>query len=104
MIFESLLRWLIPGRGQHRAPLNEPTTGATWRVAAPSPQRRHLVCVRRVPSALHLMCSADARAVRPYVLTPEEWAERRAVHARRAALAADVRRLNRWSSSGGGRL
>ncbi|MFF4950327.1 hypothetical protein ACWC2K_03870 [Streptomyces chattanoogensis] len=104
VIFESLLGWLFPGRGQHRASLNEPTTGSTWCVAAPSPRRRRLVCVRRVPSALHLMCSAETRIVRPYVLTAEEWAERQAIYARRAELSANVRRLNKWSSGGGGRL
>lgn len=103
MIFEPPLRGLFPGRGLHRAPLNGPTTATTWRPEAPT-RRRRLVCIRRVPSALHLMCSAETRIVRPYVLTAEEWAERQAIYARRAELSANVRRLNRWSSGGGGRL
>ncbi|WP_157879846.1 hypothetical protein [Streptomyces natalensis] len=64
----------------------------------PPPPRRRLVHLRRVPSALRLMCGADARTVRPYVLTGGEW------DARRQELAEHVRRLNRWSSSGGGRV
>ncbi|MFJ9415382.1 MULTISPECIES: hypothetical protein [unclassified Streptomyces] len=101
MLFETLLRWLIPGRGQHRA-LNGPTTGTRWRVEVP-PGRRRLVCVRRVPPALLVMCSADSRLVRPYVLSDDEWRELRARHVRREELTENVRRLNRWSSGGGGR-
>ncbi|MEU9116077.1 hypothetical protein AB0D04_31000 [Streptomyces sp. NPDC048483] len=68
----------------------------------PATQRR-LVRVRRVPPVLLVLCSADSRAVRPYVLSPDEWDALRARHARRAELTENVRRLNRWSSGGGGR-
>ncbi|MFI9051783.1 hypothetical protein [Streptomyces sp. NPDC053427] len=101
MLFGPLLCWLIPGRGQHRA-LNGPTTGTSWPVEVP-PGRRRLVHVRRVPPALLVLCSADSRPVRPYVLTGDEWRELRARHAKREELAENVRRLNRWSSGGGGR-
>ncbi|MFG2139100.1 hypothetical protein [Streptomyces sp. NPDC048650] len=101
MTFHRLLRRLLPGRGRHRA-LNGPTTGTTWPAEEPM-MRRRLVCVRRVPPALLLMCSADSRPVRPYVLSTEEWHERPEHTARREEMAEAVRRLNKWSSGGGGR-
>ncbi|MEW9519258.1 hypothetical protein [Streptomyces tubercidicus] len=67
--------------------------------------RRRLVRVRRVPPELLPLCGQDGRLVRPYMrVRPSEQARPAADQAaRRRELEEAVRRLNTWSSGGGGR-
>ncbi|MEU9122959.1 hypothetical protein AB0C96_24365 [Streptomyces sp. NPDC048506] len=71
--------------------------------------RRRLVRVPRVPPGLLLLCGEDRRLVRPYVRAseasgvPEAWQGPADQGARRRELEESVRRLNTWSSGGGGR-
>lgn len=96
-----LLSWLLPGRGDHRAT----TSTGVLAVAAWPPAdtaRRRLVRVRRVPPGLLPLCGTDSGLVRPHV--PASQARLRAAQdARRRELEESVRRLNTWSSGGGGR-
>ncbi|WP_143658970.1 hypothetical protein [Streptomyces platensis] len=70
-----------------------------------APVRRRLVRVRRLPPELLPLCGEDGRLVRPYVRPAE--AQRHPAPAdqaaRRRELEEAVRRLNTWSSGGGGR-
>ncbi|MFC9242222.1 hypothetical protein ACFTZK_38070 [Streptomyces decoyicus] len=68
--------------------------------------RRRLVRVRRLPPELLPLCGEDGRLVRLYVLVrPSEQARPPPADqaARRRELEEAVRRLNTWSSGGGGR-
>ncbi|MEU9488708.1 hypothetical protein AB0D83_34570 [Streptomyces decoyicus] len=67
--------------------------------------RRRLVRVRRLPPELLPLCGEDGRLVRPNVLVrPSEQVRPPADQAaRRRELGEAVRRLNTWSSGGGGR-
>ncbi|MFI1500712.1 hypothetical protein [Streptomyces platensis] len=70
--------------------------------------RRRLVCVRRLPPELLPLCGQENhQLVRPYVRAtarPSEQARPSADQAtRRRELEEAVRRLNTWSSGGGGR-
>ncbi|MGW8396835.1 hypothetical protein ACWGLP_09125 [Streptomyces lydicus] len=102
-ILEPLLRRLVPGRGGHRATRS---TGGLSTTAWPpvAPVRRRLVRAHRVPPGLLPLCAEDGPLVRPYMPAPE--ADRRCPvdqDARRRELEESVRRLNTWSSGGGGR-
>ncbi|MFE1171607.1 hypothetical protein [Streptomyces sp. NPDC058773] len=60
--------------------------------------------VRRLPPELLPLCRQDGlRLVRPYVRPPEEPRHPGDQAARRRELEEAVRRLNTWSSGGGGR-
>ncbi|RXS68657.1 hypothetical protein EST92_26495 [Streptomyces sp. TM32] len=69
--------------------------------AAPVPRR--LVRVRRVPPGLLPPGGADGDLVRPYVSAAEARQRAATQDARRRELEESVRRLNTWSSGGGGR-
>ncbi|MEV7467307.1 hypothetical protein AB0O20_12530 [Streptomyces kronopolitis] len=74
-----------------------------WPPAAPAePARRRLVQVRRVPPGLLPPCDEDGGFLRPYARGGEVW-QSAAQQARRRELEESVRRLNTWSSGGGGR-
>ncbi|WP_148590292.1 hypothetical protein [Streptomyces sp. WAC01526] len=73
---------------------------AAWSPAAPA--RRRLVRVGQVPPGLLPLCGADSGLVRPYVAAAEA-RQCAAQDARRRELEEAVRRLNTWSSGGGGR-
>ncbi|MGW2391466.1 hypothetical protein ACWCYK_18465 [Streptomyces lydicamycinicus] len=73
-----------------------------------APARRRLVRVRRLPPELLSLCGEDGlHLVRPYVRAsgrPSEEARHPGdQEARRRELEEAVRRLNTWSSGGGGR-
>ncbi|MGX1760514.1 hypothetical protein ACWIG5_26965 [Streptomyces lydicus] len=101
------MSWLLPGRGGHRAPRSTGDLSPTaW--LSEHPARRRLVRVRRVPPELLPLCGRDGHyLVGPHVrpgLHPSEWARPPMdQEARRRELEEAVRRLNTWSSGGGGR-
>ncbi|MCX5450976.1 hypothetical protein GTW98_19645 [Streptomyces sp. SID8375] len=68
-----------------------------------APARRRLVRVRRLPPELLPLCDEDGRLVRPYVCPAEAARHPVDQDARRRELEEAVRRLNSWSSGGGGR-
>ncbi|MEU5238659.1 hypothetical protein ACH4UR_27170 [Streptomyces lydicus] len=100
-LLEPLLERLVPGRGGHRATSSTGVLSATAWPPAP-PVRRRLVRAHRVPPGLLPLRGADVRPARPYAGAPEGG---RPVdqYARRRELEESVRRLNTWSSGGGGR-
>ncbi|MGW1375233.1 hypothetical protein ACWD6P_13295 [Streptomyces sp. NPDC002446] len=69
-LIELLLRWLLPASGRHRSAA-PPASAATGGVPTLAPF---------ISSSRPVLMSArdeDAPLIRPYVLTPEEWQERR---------------------------
>ncbi|MFE7829405.1 hypothetical protein [Streptomyces nigrescens] len=66
-----------------------------------APARRRLVFLRRLPPELLPLCDEDGRLVRPYL--PASTRHPVDQDARRRELEEAVRRLNSWSSGGGGR-
>ncbi|MFI0218701.1 hypothetical protein [Streptomyces lydicus] len=102
-LLEPLLRRLVPGRGGHRATSSTGALSATAWSPAP-PARRRLVRAHRVPPGLLPLCGAGGHVVRPYANTAGG-GRRPPVDqvARRRELEESVRRLNTWSSGGGGR-
>ncbi|TJZ52017.1 hypothetical protein FCH28_19415 [Streptomyces piniterrae] len=77
-IFELLLRVLLPARGRHRS---ADALSAARCEAAPT-----LVPRRRPVRQPELLRGEDSALIRPYLLTSEEWRERRAQRGRRRAL------------------
>ncbi|KOG42719.1 hypothetical protein [Streptomyces decoyicus] len=67
-----------------------------------APARRRLVRVHGVPPGLLPLCGDGGGLVRPYVAAAEA-RQRAAQDTRRRELEEAVRRLNTWSSGGGGR-
>ncbi|GAU68831.1 UmuC protein [Streptomyces sp. NBRC 110611] len=109
-VLETLLRWLFPARGGHRAAGAGVLSATAWREEGPP--RRRLVYVQRVPTGLLLSRGEDSRLVRPYVAAMDVmnamdamdvWQSPADQDARRRELEERVRRLNGWSSGGGGR-
>ncbi|WP_030985405.1 hypothetical protein [Streptomyces sp. NRRL S-1813] len=67
-----------------------------------APARRRLVRVHGVPPGLLPLCGEGSGLVRPYVAAAKA-RQRAAQDTRRRELEEAVRRLNTWSSGGGGR-
>ncbi|GAB7033019.1 hypothetical protein JCM4914_44800 [Streptomyces platensis subsp. malvinus] len=65
--------------------------------------RRRLVRAARVPPGLLPLCGEGSQLVRPYAWGAEAGQGPADHDARRRELAESVRRLNAWSSGGGGR-
>ncbi|MFF4607592.1 hypothetical protein ACFY12_33255 [Streptomyces sp. NPDC001339] len=103
-VLGTLLSWLFPGTGGHRAAGTGVLSATAW--CEEGPPRRRLVYVQRVPTGLLLSRGEDSRLVRPYVDVPEAWQKWQNTadeDARRRELEERLRRLNGWSSGGGGR-
>lgn len=77
-IFEPLMRWLLPGPGRHRA--------ADDRPAVPQQEAPTFTRPRVSARGAQLLRGEDAALIRPYVLMPEEWQERRLQRGRGRAL------------------